>query len=106
MSGINTTAQSWYIGLQWADVFVKGNSAGMALGQAPFITASNAAGVGQLGGTPNDGNFAWEWWYKFQVTDNISVTPAIFYLSQAGGQAYQPNSLNAFGALLKTTFRF
>lgn len=106
VSGINTTAQSWYIGLQWADVFVKGNSAGMALGQAPFITATNAAGVSQLGGTPNDGNFAWEWWYKFQVTDNISVTPAIFYLSQAGGQFYQPNSLNAFGALLKTTFKF
>jgi len=100
----NITAQSWYLGMQWADVFVKGNSAGMALGQAPFITATNA-------GTPADGNFAWEWWYKFQVTDNISVTPAIFYLSQAGGWNYQANnnsnqSLNAFGALLKTTFKF
>jgi hypothetical protein len=97
----NITAQSWYLGMQWADVFVKGNSAGMALGQAPFITATNA-------GTPADGNFAWEWWYKFQVTDNISVTPAIFYLSQAGGWNYQASnqSLNAFGALLKTTFKF
>jgi hypothetical protein len=104
----NITAQSWYLGMQWSDVFVKGNSAGMALGQAPFITATN-------GGIPADGNFAWEWWYKFQVTDNISVTPAIFYLSQAGGWAYQQqignvvaggNSLNAFGALLKTTFKF
>ena len=103
----NITAQSWYLGMQWSDVFVKGNSAGMALGQAPFITATN-------GGIPADGNFAWEWWYKFQVTDNISVTPAIFYLSQAGGWNYQQqignitggNSLNAFGALLKTTFKF
>jgi hypothetical protein len=97
----NITAQSWYLGMQWADVFVKGNSAGMALGQAPFITATN-------GGIPADGNFAWEWWYKFQVTDNISVTPAIFYLSQAGGWNYQASnqSLNAFGALLKTTFKF
>jgi hypothetical protein len=97
----NITAQSWYLGMQWADVFVKGNSAGMALGQAPFITATNA-------GTPADGNFAWEWWYKFQVTDNISVTPAIYYLSQAGGWSYQVNNtnLNAFGALIKTTFKF
>jgi Carbohydrate-selective porin, OprB family/S-layer homology domain len=98
----NITAQSWYLGMQWSDVFVKGNSAGMALGQAPFITATNF-------GTPADGNFAWEWWYKFQVTDNISVTPAIFYLSQAGGWAYQTqnnSSLNVFGALLKTTFKF
>jgi len=98
----NITAQSWYLGMQWADVFVKGNSAGMALGQAPFITATN-------GGIPADGNFAWEWWYKFQATDNISVTPAIFYVSQAGGWAYQQQgnrSLNAFGAILKTTFKF
>jgi len=97
----NITAQSWYLGMQWADVFVKGNSAGMALGQAPFITATN-------GGIPADGNFVWEWWYKIQATDNISVTPAIFYVSQAGGWAYQQTntSLNAFGALVKTTFKF
>ena len=32
-----------------------------------------------------DGNYAWEWWYQFQVTDNISVTPAIYYLSRPYG---------------------
>ncbi len=26
--------------------------------------------------------YAWEFFYKFQVTDNISVTPAITYLSK------------------------
>jgi len=43
----------------------------MAVGQTPFVTAL-PTGAGR---TPNDGNYAWEWWYKFQVTDNISVTP-------------------------------
>ena len=107
-SGI-TAAQNWYVGLQWADAFVKGNSLGMAVGQPTFVTAMNA-------GTPQDGNFAWEWWYKFQVTDHISVTPAIFYLSNPQGAfgfsdaqtagLSTTNPLTNFGGLIKTTFKF
>ncbi len=108
VSGI-TAAQNWYVGLQWADAFVKGNSLGMAVGQPTFVTAMNS-------GTPQDGNYAWEWWYKFQVTDHIAVTPAIFYLSNpqggAGFAAAQAanlsttNPLTNFGGLIKTTFKF
>jgi len=108
VSGI-TAAQNWYVGLQWADAFVKGNSLGMAVGQPTFVTAAN-------NGTPQDGNYAWEWWYKFQVTDKISVTPAIFYLSNPRGalgfteaQAANlstTNGLTNFGGLIKTTFKF
>ena len=90
LNGI-TAAQNWYVGLQWADAFVKGNSLGMAVGQPTFVTAVNA-------GTPDDAGYAWEWWYKFQVTDHIAVTPAIFYLSnptgQAGFSSAQGNSLS------------
>jgi len=108
ISGI-TAAQNWYVGLQWADAFVKGNSLGMAVGQPTFVTAMNS-------GTPQDGNYAWEWWYKFQVTDHISVTPAIFYLSNPQGAAgfataqtaglNTTNPLTNFGGLIKTTFKF
>ena len=108
ISGI-TAAQNWYVGLQWADAFVKGNSLGMAVGQPTFVTAMNS-------GTPQDGNFAWEWWYKFQVTDNISVTPAIFYLSNPQGAfgfsdaqtagLSTTHPLTNFGGLIKTTFKF
>jgi hypothetical protein len=108
LNGI-TAAQNWYVGLQWADAFVKGNSLGMAVGQPTFVTAMNS-------GTPQDGNYAWEWWYKFQVTDKIAVTPAIFYLSNpqgavgfANAQAEglsTTNPLTNFGGLIKTTFKF
>jgi len=101
-----TAAQNWYVGLQWADAFVKGNSLGMAVGQPTFVTAVNA-------GTPDDAGYAWEWWYKFQVTDNISVTPAIFYLSNPLGQAGHSRAggsgsdvITNFGGLIKTTFKF
>jgi hypothetical protein len=108
--GFQLTAASWTIGLQWNDAFAKGNAFGMAFGQQPFVTQFTPNGGFQIG----DGNWAWEWWYKFQVTDNISVTPGIFYLSKPLGAA-TPNTadvgtaagyFNAFGALLKTTFKF
>jgi hypothetical protein len=98
-----TAAQNWYVGLQWADAFLKGNTLGMAFGQPTFATS-------QFKGKPNDGNYAWEWWYKFQVTDNISVTPAIYYLSAPTGaigrEAVGGNALTNFGGLVKTTFKF
>ena len=97
-------SQSWYVGLQWADVLWKGNALGMAVGQPTFVTT-----CGDLcDGKPNDGNYAWEWWYKFQVTDNISVTPAIYYLSAPLGQFQKVNdeTFSNFGGLVKTTFKF
>jgi hypothetical protein len=104
--GVNS--QSWYVGLQWSDAFIKGNALGMAVGQPTFIT-----GCGDIcDKTPHDAGYAWEWWYKFQVTDNISVTPAIFYLSNPLGQAGYAitrdgdAALTNFGAIVKTTFKF
>jgi len=94
-------AQSWTLGLQWSDAFAKGNAAGMAVGQPQFATSL------RNGQTPQDGNYAWEWWYKFQVSDNISITPAIFYLSRPYGQYTQPGQTNnVFGGLIQTQFRF
>ena len=103
-------SQSWYVGLQWADAFIKGNALGMAVGQPTFVTSN-----GNNAFSPQDGNYAWEWWYKFQVTDNISVTPAIYYLSNPLGQggfiANQTSggsgaALTNFGGIIKTTFKF
>ena len=95
------TSQSWSVGLQWLDAFIKGNAAGMAVGQPVFATALHG------GDTPRDGNYVWEWWYKFQVTDNISITPALFYLSRPLGQnTPSGDSFNQLGALVKTSFRF
>ncbi len=118
----SATTQSWYVGLQWADVFLKGNSAGMAVGQQGFVTALGlsgrtdpfiAASSNRFPGSSEaedllvrDGQYAWEWWYMFQVTDNISVTPALFYLSRPLGTLTQGVSFNQFGGLVKTTFKF
>jgi carbohydrate-selective porin OprB len=92
------------VGLQWADAFIKGNALGMAVGQPTFIV-----NTGDSDYAANDQGYAWEWWYKFQVTDNISVTPALYYLSSPLGQLQNDSSnetFTNFGGLVKTTFRF
>jgi hypothetical protein len=100
-AGSLSTSQSWMVGLQWADVFQKGNDFGFAVAQPVFATALTG------GVTPNDGNYVWEWWYKFQVTDKISVTPALIYLSRPlGQQTPAGESFSQFGGLVKTSFRF
>ena len=99
--GVPKTAQSWMVGLQWDDVFVKGNKAGMGVGQSPFTTANFN------GTTPQDGNYVWEWWYAFQVTDNISVTPALMYSSRPAGEATpMGQTFNAFGGVVQVGFKF
>ena len=85
-----TNSQSWMAGLQWADVFAKGNTAGVAVGQAP--TGENLEKSTLL-----------EIFYKYQVSDNISVTPAIIYGSD--NQRLANNSSN-WGGVIQTTFRF
>ncbi|MEB3104197.1 MAG: iron uptake porin, partial [Cyanobacteriota bacterium] len=97
--------QSWTVGLQWKDAFIKGNSAGMAVGQPSYVTST------RNGATPFDGNYAWEWWYKFQVSDNISITPMLFYLSNPSSAGVRNTATtvtgaNVFGGILAAQFKF
>jgi len=79
----------WYVGLEWSDVFVEGNSFGTAIGQAPKVS--------------DDYNKMWEIFYKFAVTDNITVTPTYFIIDEYSGSL---TSDYVHGAYVKTTFTF
>ena len=108
--------QSWMVGLQWNDALRKGNKAGLAVGQAPFVTDNGGGSVATVTGTntPMDSNYMWEWWYEYQVSDNISIKPALYYISNLDGQYGKYNTStgaynakdNVFGGLVMTTFRF
>jgi len=84
-------SDSWMVGLQWADAFVAGNTAGIAVGQAPSAETAGVSDATML-----------EIFYKFQVTDNISITPALFYVDN--NQRYQDSS--KWGGVVQTTFTF
>jgi hypothetical protein len=73
----------------------------MAFGQPTFATSLHG------GATPNNGNDVMEWWYRVQISDQISVTPALFYLSRPlGSDTPAGTSFNQLGVLIKTRFRF
>jgi carbohydrate-selective porin OprB len=97
-----SATQSWTVALQWKDAFRKGNSLGMAVGQPTFVTST------RNGTTPFDGNYAWEWWYNYKVSDNISVAPILFYLSNPSSLGVVPGATNpnVFGGLMTARFRF
>ena len=90
-SGGATNSDSWMVGLQWSDVFAKGNAAGIAYGQAP---TAETVGV--------DDATLLEIFYRFRVSDNISITPALFYVDN--NQRYQDSG--KWGGVVQTKFTF
>merc|ERR1711934_58816 len=90
----------WMVGLTWDDAFVDGNKLGAAVG-----SYSSYATEVKGDSDPGDENFAAEIWYNFQVTDNISIIPAVFWSDDANGSA-TVDGANKFGALVQTTFKF
>lgn len=92
--------KGWMIGMNWKDAFWMGNKLGIGLG-----SYSSYATEVQGQGYPDDTNFAVEGYYDFRITDNITVTPAIFWIDNAEGQD-QTAGANKFGGLVKTSFKF
>jgi hypothetical protein len=92
-SGVSdaTDSDSWFVGLQWDDAFVPGNTAGIAIGQAPTADVQGVNTATML-----------EIFYKVQVTDNINITPALFYVDN--NQRYQDSS--KWGGVIQTKFTF
>ena len=97
------------IGLNFKDVFIEGNKAGFAIGGVPTVSSNNDSGWGTDGSMP----IALETWYQFQVTDNISVTPGVFWVSGQNGPrpastaaTRQQGSSDVWGGIVKTEFKF
>jgi hypothetical protein len=92
--------KGWMVGLNWNDAFIEGNKLGLGFG-----SYSSYATEVKGDSDPEDENFAAEIWYNFQVTDNISIKPAVFWSDDANGSA-TVDGANKFGALVQTTFKF
>ena len=91
-------------GLTWNDVFQKKNALGAAIGQPRFVTKVERRGESDF---VADGNYAMELWYKFQVTNKIAVTPAIYWLSRPYGfETPNDKSVGVLGGVIQTVFKF
>ena len=85
-----STADAWFVGLNWQDIFSADDRIGAAFGQP---TTNEDLDV-----TP----FAYEVYYAFKPNDSITVTPAIFGGTDRNGVS----GGDVFGTVLETTFKF
>jgi hypothetical protein len=92
-AGVSREAWSYGAGLALPDFGKKGNVLGIFGGAQPY---SLRAGASQ---TP----YQVEGFYKYQVSDNISVTPGVIWVTSPGQAT---NSNDAFIGTLRTTFSF
>ena len=76
---LNSESASWWVGLMWKDLFAEGHSLGVSTGQPTFIISDDD-------GHGDDGNYFIEAFYSFKVTDGISLTPTVLWLSRPYGQ--------------------
>ena len=85
-----STADAWFVGLNWNDVFNSDDKIGAAFGQP---TSNEDSDVDP---------FAYELYYSFKANDSVTMTPAIFGGSARNGVA----GGDIFGAVFETTFKF
>ncbi|MBD2163996.1 iron uptake porin [Calothrix membranacea FACHB-236] len=88
----NDEVWSYGIGVALPDFGRQGNVLGIFAGAQPYL--------GSIGG---DRPYHIEGFYKYRVSDNISITPGLIWLTSPGQVA---NSDNAIIGTLRTTFTF
>jgi hypothetical protein len=84
-------SNSWTVAFQWDDAFAKGNAAGFAFGQPAVAIEDSELNA-----------FLYEIFYRFRVTDNISITPALFY----GTDIRSNDGNDSWGGVIQTKFLF
>jgi Carbohydrate-selective porin, OprB family/S-layer homology domain len=91
---------SYQATLAFRDFGAKGSTLGILAGVLPYA-AGVPVGVGDQ--INQDNSFLVEGFYKFQVSDNISVTPGLIWISNPGND---DNNSDTFVGAIRTTFSF
>ncbi len=97
----NATFTSWMVGGSLKDAFAPGNRLGILFGQPLNRSAlgGTQAGANNATATP----YQLETFYNIRVSDNVSITPGVFFVFNPEGIAGTPTT--TVGAL-RTTFKF
>lgn len=93
---------SYGAGVAFPDLGKQGNLLGIFAGVEPTLRSLDAPGIGG-NDFANDNAYHIEGFYKYQLTDNISITPGVIWLTSPGQD--EGNSDIVIGTL-RTTFNF
>ncbi len=98
------SAEIWTFGggVAFPDLGKEGNLLGIFAGVEPTLTGLDAPGVGG-GSFDNDYGLHIEGFYKYQLTDNISITPGVIWLTSPG---QSDDNEDVVIGTLRTTFNF
>ncbi|MBD3881741.1 iron uptake porin [Phormidium tenue FACHB-886] len=91
---------SYQATLAFRDFGGEGNTLGILAGVLPYASAIPVELVGE---SNQDNSFLVEGFYKFQVNDNISVTPGLIYIANPGNSDTNDDT---FVGAIRTTFSF
>ncbi|MBE9007203.1 iron uptake porin [Fortiea sp. LEGE XX443] len=109
----NVETTNYMVFLNFPDLFAQGNLGGIYVGQPPKITSSTLpvgnnvpdflnTGLGRAGGQPGTTTQI-EAFYRFKLTDNISITPGIIHILEPG---HTPDSDSITIGIIRSTFLF
>ncbi|WP_009633481.1 iron uptake porin [Synechocystis sp. PCC 7509] len=93
---------SYALGVAFPDLGKEGNVLGIIAGVEPTLRSLDTPGVARRSFDPNYG-YHIEGFYKYQLTDNISLTPGVIWLTAPGQSA---NREDIVIGTLRTTFTF
>jgi Carbohydrate-selective porin, OprB family/S-layer homology domain len=95
---------SWMAGVHFKDVLSQGSTAGIMFGQPLYrVEASGAAQLTNDPGVIRRTPYHLEAYYRYQLNDNISITPGFFMLFNPEGD--DSNDTTTIG-VVRTTFTF
>ena len=98
-------AWNWGAGLTFPDLGKKGSLGAIFVGRAPTLTYLSknvdlGAGKGQA---DKDLSLHVEGWYKYNLTNNIEITPGFIWITAPDSDSSNPDSVVGW---LRTTFKF
>ncbi len=100
----NANVFTYGIGLSLPDFGKKGNLLGLVVGAEPYVANPRQSGVGAVvGSNARDIPLHIEGFYKYQLSDHISITPGVIWVINPGQNS---NNSDAIIGTVRTTFTF
>ncbi|MGB8701707.1 MAG: iron uptake porin [Thermosynechococcaceae cyanobacterium] len=103
LQGAKADIINWSAQFAFPDLFMKGNLGAIVIGQQPYVFNKAGNATFQRSTSDPDSNFHIEGLYRFQVNDNISVTPGVIVIINPENNASNDAD---FVPVIRTTFTF
>jgi Carbohydrate-selective porin, OprB family len=94
---------NWAVNFGFPDLFREGNYGGISVGSAPYATKQKFSALGVSVKDEEDSPFMAQAFYRFKVSDNISIQPGIVYITNPNGNN---NNDSVWVTSLRTKFSF